>query len=1146
MKMTFWLGYCLWCALAGHFASAIDVWTPVSVNRALPLSVTRGRQVDLRPAIAFTDEANAGCSVQFHARNHCGRVEPSRFSCIGYRGPILYQHFGCLSTRELATFLVSSPTAIAANVSTFSLEIIIEAAQPPTSEITAKQIERDPSSSLPLHDEGTYNYRVVFPTALIGRCHYEVVTNWPHLSLPSAGSLIGDSNQPIPCGLSPDGGFTYVLYDNSSIVAEDYLLIKVHSNADKYHPNQYVILPILFELAENSSAVDMFPMQHLVVRQGANTPIPSSLLTFPGFSHSLQLNDSQYIYHYTLPVLRAGAFRSTLSSSVNVLHTTFTNQELLDGDVAFYPRFYAPLLMIFQCNVSNAAGVVVATSEISVLVQRHDWEWPVQRTNRPIEVMERGYSFFDQTLFDFYLQSYVCLQHAAMMVVVPPQHGHMTYVNGSALENDKVLIGALKNGTVLLYNQTSSSSKLTDSIVWEISCPSGFILQVFTSILIAPLRDFPTELSGGLEITVYRSWATPLSPSVINAYDIDSPLDKVVVSLSPQEELVKISSRDVLKDNDYASTYLSPFVSAENLLNQNVTEEVSNFTLADLEAYSIWYVPPADISLTNQTLTFSIDDSTATVRVNLLDTNCNQSLFLSTLGEYPSLSNNLPLPLHTHMSTYITSSYLYSQALPYPPNKVVYIVSSPPTNGLLCLISGETCNTSISRFTQRDINSQRVLYKQVKVGTATAQAESIEEDWFDFELTLEGFHHQTTTLHRFHFKPIQTPPVRVAMDRTFYVNADGSKPIAPRHFRPFPRYLNSRNLTFHVFRRPRYGWLLLNGIRDPSDFTFQDLLSRSVAYEHDPAASEACSDRFSFSVGNSTHTVEGTMYVAIRRGKRNIHVQVTVGQHTLFPGQKKFVFGSEDINVSSSFCLDHVTFTLLSHPVMGVISLIDNKYNTIVQLEENSTFTANDIYSGFLHYTFTEQAPLENQTSDGFVLAAADPTSEWPPEGAGRREDGQTEGHFSVIVIPLPNFRHVLAINTTTSPGFLSWLPSYGRYGYVFSESDITIFNSTIEPHEVVMQIAEEPQFGSIWKENSMDNIFTVEDIYNGLVWYRSDVRLDGFSSDTFQMSIIVNLMEFTRIVKKEEFSVEWATVQLQNSTLRVSESSRQVEIVVR
>lgn len=1107
----------------------------MSVNRR-DLSVIRGGEIDLRRAISFTDQATADCQVQFIASDHCGRVEPTRFSCRSYSGPILYQHFGCLSERELATFLVSSRTEIAANVSTFSVEILIEAAWPPTSEITVELMEEVQSGSPLLEDERTYNYRIVFPTALIGRCHYEVVTEWPHLSLPSSGTLIGVSHQPLPCGFMPTGGLTYIPSNNSSSATEDHLLIKVHSNGKYAAQNQFVILPMKFELEGNVSEIHVLPTQHLVVRQGANTPIPASLFT--SLTHSqLHLGDSQHIYRYTFPVLNAGSFQSILSSSTNVYHTSFTNQELLDGHIAFYPSFSAPSLMTFHYNVSNTVGVVVAVGEIAVFLHSHNWDWPVQRTNRPLEVMEGRSSFFDQTIFDFYLQTDFCMQHAAMTVLKAPEHGHMTFLNGSSLGNDRVLIGALKNGSVLVYNHTGGSEELTDSITWRVSCPGGFLLQVFTSVLIAPVHDLPTMVTGGRDITVHRSWATPLSPSAIIAYDSDTPLDEVVVTLDPSEQLVKID-RDKLRGHDI--TYLPPFIEANALLDQNATEEVTSFTLADLEANRIWYLPPDDASLNNESLTFSIDDSTATIRVNISDAGLHHSLFFSTPGEYPFLANNLPLPLHTHLGTYITSSYLYSHAIPYSSKKVIYIVRSPPTNGLLCLLSGEECRTSIARFTQRDINSQRLYYKQTEAAAGTSK-----EDAFDFELTVDGFRGYSVVAHRFHLKPVRTAPVSVAMDRIYFVNANGGKPIAPRHFRPFSRYLNSRDITFYIIRRPHSGYLKLNGTKHPNSFTFEDLLNRVLIYEHDPFATEACSDQFSFSVGNSTHSVEGTMHVAIRRGKDDIHVQVTVGQHTLFPGQRKFVFGSEDINVLSSFCGDQVTFSLNSVPSMGVLTLVDTKYNTVVQLEENSTFTANDIYSGFLHYTFIAQTPVTKQVSDVFQLAASDPTSDWPPPDSERQDDGRTTGHFNVTIVPVPNVEHNLVINIT-SPGFLSWLPRYGRYGYIFSEEDIVIYNSTIEPDQVVIQIDNSPKFGSIWRENSMRSIFTVEDVNNGLVRYQSDVRLNGISSDSFEMSIIVRLKAFTRLVAREEFSIDWATVQLQNRTLRVSESAGEVEVVVR
>jgi hypothetical protein len=1019
------------------------------------------------------------------------------------------------------------------------MEIIIEAARPPTSEITVELIEEAPSDSPLLKGEGTYNYRIVFPTALIGRCHYEVVTEWPHLSLPSSGTLIGVSHQPLPCGLMPTGGFTYVPNNSSSLATEDHLLIKVHSN-DKYtaHRNQFIILPVKFELEGNTSAVHVIPTQHLVVRQGANTPVPASLLAFP---NSLTHSQLQYFgdsHRYTFPVLNAGSFQSILSSSINVSHTTFTDQELHNGDVAFYPSFSAPMLMTYHYNVSTAAGVVVAIGEVSVFVQGHEWDWPVQRTNRPMEVVEGGTSFFDQTVLDFYLQTDSCLHHAMIRVIVPPEHGHMTFLNGSSLGNDGVLIGALKNGSVLVYNHTDGSEELTDSITWEVSCPGGSLFQVLTSVLVAPIHDLPTVLSGGWDITVHRNWATPLSPSAVIAYDIDSPLDEIIVSLGPSSEgLVKIDWKR-LRGRDVID--VPPFVEAKALLDQNATEEVTSFTLADLESYSVWYLPPDDTSVNDEILTFLINDSTATIRVNISDADLRHSLFFSTLRDYPSLVNNLPLPLHTHLGTYITSSYLYSNAIPYSSKKVTYIVRSPPTNGLLCLLSGEKCHKSITRFTQKDINSQKLFYKP----NESAAAGAMKEDEFEFELTMDGFQQHSAILHRFHLKPVQTVPVRVAMDRIFYVNANGGKPIAPRHFRPFSRYLNSRDITFHILGRPRYGYLKLNGAKHPDSFTFQNLLDRILTYKHDPSATEACSDQFSFSVGNSTHSVEGTMDIAIRRGRENIHFQVTVGQHTLYPGQRKFVFGSDDINVSSSFCLEQVTFSLYSPPSMGVLTLVDIKHNTVIQLEENSTFTANDIYSGFLHYTFTPQVPMVKQISDVFNLVASDPTSQWPPPDSDRIS-GRTTGHFNVTIIPLPNVEYNLIINIT-SPGFLSWLPRYGSYGYIFSEEDIIIYNSTIKPDQVDIQIDNSPEFGGIWKNNSMIHIFTVEDVNNGLIWYKRTVEVPGISSDSFQMRIIVNLKTFKSLAAMEEFSIDWATVQLQNGTLRVSESAREVEVIVR
>lgn len=1133
MEMKIWQVY-LWCTLVGHCVSVHNNWTPISVDRSL--SVARGGQVDLSAAITYhRDAVTTDCNVQFLSTGSCGQVRPSRFSCSDYFGPILYQHIGCPAEIELATFLASSPTDTSANVSIFSVEILIGPAHTLATEITLELLEGHEFYTT-LEDQKAYNYRIVFPAELIGRCHYEVVSDWQHMLLPSSGVVMGASNQPLPCGFTDSSGLIYIPSNSSSPLEEDHLLIKLHSY-DHHMEDCFIFLAMNLGSVDGNNTggeIQELPTKFLVVRQGANTPIPPSLLTFHDYLYSFQLNDSQLLYFYAFPVLEAGSFRSSLGSSVNVTHTVFTSRDLLKGSVAFYPNFSAAVQTVFHYSISNVAGVEVAIGEVNVTVQRHNWNWPVQRTNAPLQVMKGGSSIFDQRTLDFYLQTDLCTHHAAMSLLVLPVHGHLTFLNGSDVGGTGLLISALKNGTVMIYTHSSGSKEFTDSIVWEISCPNAPVLQVYTSILIAPSSDSPTVLLRGWDIMIHQGWATLLSPSIIDTYDQDSSEDEISVTTDQLSGgLLKFDWKKLKCDHFHC---FLPYVEAEKLLSQNVAQDVSNISFSDLESYKIWYVPPANSSTDQLWLKFSVGDYTASIGVDIINSDLNQTLYLTTQYEYPSVALNLPLPLHTLTSTYITSSYLYSQAPPHHPDRVVYVVRSPPRNGLLCLLSGEKCQTSTNRFTQRDINSQRVFYKPGGTG-------KVDKDSFVFELTIDDFRQHTAILHQFHFKPVPTV-VEVSMDRTFFVNAGESKAIALRHFRPFSQFLSSRDIVFHVTRHPHYGHLELDGEPNPGNFSFSDLKQRELVYWHHLSARNSCSDQFSFYVGNSTHSLDGTMRVAIKRGRESVNVHVNVGHHTLYSGQRKFVFGSDDINVSSSFCLDFVTFTLRTLPSLGVLSLVDIEHSTVIQLEENSTFSANDIYSGFVHYTFTNKGPMRSQISDVFVLSADDPTSSWPPPRP-RQDNDETNGHFRVTIIPSQDIEHELVINIT-SPGFLTWLPDYEHYGYIFSDNDILIYNSTIEPHQVVIQLDREPEFGSIWKQNSMDNIFTVEDINNELIWYRSDVRLNGFSSDSFLMSIVVTLMDFSMLVDRKEFVINWATVQLQNSSLVVSENEGQVEVVVR
>ena len=1133
MEMRVWLIY-LWCTLVGHWSttdgvSALHNWTPVSVDRSL--SVTRGGQVDLGAAITFRDDiVTSGCSVQYVATSDtCGRVQPTRFSCSELSRPILYQHSGCLSEREFVTFLISSRTETSANVSTFSVEIIIEPVQSPTAGITLELLHSDTL----LGDGQPHNlYRIKFPSELIGKCHYEVVVNWQPLSLPISGTLDGVTNQPLPCGFMDNtSGLMYVPNNSSTPPDEDYLLIKVHSH-DKSVRNQFVVLHMRIGQSENSShgTVRVLPTRSLVVRQGANTLIPLSLLTFQNSSHSLHLGDSQLLYRYTFPIFDAGSFQSILSSSVNMSHTTFTNRDLLEGNVAFYTSFLAPEQTTFHYTISNVAGSVVAIGNVDVFVERHQWDWPVQRTNRPLEVLEGGSNGFDQTTLDFYLQpTNLCMQQASMTAIILPKHGHLTFPNGSDVGSTSVLISTLRNDSTLLYNHTTSGGgSFSDSIVWEISCQGGPVFEVFTSVLIAPVSDLPAVLLRGWDITVHRGWSMPISPSSLLVVDFDSPPNDVIVTVEAGLVTLDLKALDI----DYP-----PYVKADRLQSKTITHKVTTFSMSDLENYNVWYVPPANTSVINEVLTFTVGESTATVKVDIVDLDLNQTLYLTTHEEYPSVPHNIALPLHTTDSTYITSAYLYSKAAPYPSEKLVYMVTSPPGRGLLCLLSGEKCQTSISRFTQRDINSQHVYYMPDK-------ADTLKEDLFEFELTMDGFHQLSPALHRFEVKPVKSE-VSVNMTRIFFVKAGRSKTITAKRFRPFTQYLQTRNVVFQVTRSPHYGRLELKGELNPTNFTFQDVWERSLVYKHCLSAMKVYSDQFSFSVGNSTHSLDSTMRIAIRHGDENVHVQVDVQQHTLFADHKRFVFSREDINVTSSFGLDFVTFTLNSLPVYGVLNLYNNKLNTIIQLKVNSTFTARDIYNGFLHYVFTNTALVMDQMNDTFNLTAEDPESKWPLPEPRRPE---TTGHFPISIRPTEDVIYELIISVT-SPGILTWLPDHQQYGYQLSQKDIVVLTSnfTIEPDQVVIQLdVPLPNFGSIWKNDYIDNIFTIEDVHSGRVRYQSSVIPNDLYSDRFHMDIYINLMNFLGHRNNITFGITWATVSLQNSSLTVRENDGRVEVVVR
>lgn len=1101
--------------------------------------VARGSRVDLRPALTFNlnliAALGADCRVTSIAvanGSSCGKMVPSIFDCSTYSGPILYQHFGCFSTKELATFMVSalpasnssrpvsrSPSIQAVHISTHTVEVIVGPPRPLLAALRVELLHTGPES-------GVINLTVVFPRAMVGQCYYEVLCIWPMLSLPIAGTLEGAVNQILPSGYVQNSSLTYQPHNWTTDSYTDYILVKIYHH--KLMSNSYAILPFSVGLGDSEDAVPQLSRDTLVViHQVVNTPV--------NFTHTLpDMGSPSLLLRYTFPVLDGGYFRSIHSSAINVSSSTFTNLELLAGQVAFYPA-YSPdySFTSYSYNITNVAGILIARGEVGVLANNLG-DGPSQRKNLPLPVMEGGMAAINQSTIDFYLFG-ECALRTTVQVSRPPVHGELVYSNGSSVGTDKIRFWQIRNTSLLRYRH-SGAEELGDVIYWKVECRFRPSLRVFMSVLVAAVDDALPTLRIRSHLMAYRDWALPISPSSLQATDADSAHRDIHFHVhSMGGTLLKASRRTRDFENTSVLFPLIAFNSLVPIIGRDFND-VLNFSLWDLEQQAIWYIPSAlhEDNWLELTVGDSANGDGPVIHTLFIDVSPlapNHTLVISTATQYPYVLQNRPLPLSNEGHMFLTPYFLYSRAPPSPPKDMRYVVQAPPQGGLLCL-SHSHCSESVRTFTQQDINYHRLVYRpDNSIGHLTP-------DHFTFIATVQGVSHIHPLTHTFNWTIITQTTLLI--DKQFWIRSETERVIPPKLFRPFSSLLGSTDLSFHVRQQPQYGNLMVrNGTQlfsvKPPYFTWQDVLNRWLWYVHfqhrDPPF---CSDQVLFDAVSPRGNITGRFPILLRRGETEL--LVATNPHVL-QGVTQFTFSSKDLNVSSSFCPEFVTFNVTRQPLLGTLRLRDHAHNTQQELLEGSTFTAKDVLTEALSYSFSGEVEQNSNITDEFALSASDPSFQWPPEE-------EEEGHFTIVITPSP--QAVLEVNFSTHHWPVTWLPSHRSYGYALSSHNIQLLNTSLQPREVLVQVEKELRSGRLEKQGVIISFFTAADLQEGnVVYLKNSHRLETFR-ENIKLGVYAYLPVFSRKAGHNQFMVEWAIVSLEQRTVTVSEHQGTLQLSIR
>lgn len=1136
------------------------------IETVAPQSVRRGEQVSLQKAFVIDhSRAAVNCTVHYVYKKglSCGQVTPSVFDC-GYGGPLTFQHYGCLVDHELVNFQLSfrfedhissfngtgmkSDTNSPVSIEMFMLELIVTDTSPSLSKIELIRTVNPDPYGIPEgvkggNDTETSNLglRLVFPTGLTGKCHYEVLNKFPKLSLPQFGDLSGQTDHLLPCGYvhSPLSYFPRI-----NVNVRDFVLLRLYRrNENEMVTESFVVVPIVTAIngstrgtgGQRKSAFETVetPTKDFSVQQIIFAPVNPNLFNLSStvFSNTLGYPPMKFIIDVHQHV---GTFQTVQSSTENIWHTEFTGKDLLERRVVFYPKDNAvtntPVLFYYS-TYFDAAGMLVTRGQISVTIQKHIIrDWPAQRTNKPFALLEGGTAIIDHKSFDMYLIG-KCVLQASMRLVIPPRYGYLVYLNGTTIEEKKpkFLVGAVINGTVIQYKHSQKES-FYDKMVWEVSCLDGPLLNISLTALIALIDDTPpTAAKRTYDVTLYQKEHFSLSDSMFQIKDMDSPVEETLFTVSGNLTGVLVKSENPLKNDR-----LFPFVQ----VSSDSIETITQFYLLELRLRLVWYIPPTGGDNNTDIIEFTLVDSNGnradklySLRISKSPLKLQETLFISTDESYPSVQRQQStMTIFDIYSVYITPLYIYTHVPSVTAADVMYTVTSPIESGHLCILSVKDCNSSISEFTQQDINRQRIFYspfQEFKEETIVLIPTLYKIPSYiprKLSLTIELAHNQIPVAKK---------------EKMFWVNYGTERRIPARFFRKHPRAAK-----FKVTKRTEYGHMSYrNGSSyDLEYFDLDDLIKAKVWYTYDRTLPYVCSDYFNFDVVLSNTMYSSSFQILIRQSsKSKLNVNITSRQ---LLGQNRFVIGSNDFDITSSFCPEFVNFYLIEPPKFGVLSLTDVKNNLVIELNAFSTFTAKDINSGLLHYSLRHTGPITSNMTDNIFLNASDPVSQWPNQ---HRRYYTSPGLYILRIERYPNISHILQIHISSSVA-VTWLEDLGRYGYLLKQSDIRIFNSTIPPSKVFIAAENYEPYGTL-KLNS--STFNIEQVNSGKVRYDlNTISPEGPYKTTFNFTIYIisksNFSLLRKLPEKHYFTFSWAVIEFDKRRIVVSEEDRRVIITIR
>nr|XP_061790288.1 FRAS1-related extracellular matrix protein 1-like [Nerophis lumbriciformis] len=687
---------------------------------------------------------------------------------------------------------------------------------------------------------------------------------------------------------------------------------------------------------------------------------------------------------------------------------------------------------------------------------------------------------------------------------VQPTPGYEKSNAGIPIERFKLT--ELTSGFInYVQSEHEGAEPTEDRLLISVSDGLHHSASVPVHVVIRPVNDEKPKLRLA-NFTVKEGGTRELTPSLLDASDLDAPSDELTFTLTGAPEhggLKAGGSRD-----------------GEPLVG------VSSFTLRQLrDGLRLWYEHD-DSESPEDRLTLRLTDgvhslsATAAVRVLPVD------------DHPPRLLKNAGVEAEPGSRRTISAVVLQAEDADTPPCSLFYLLDAAPRLGKLHL-KGDASETELAaghNFTQDDVDENRLSYAAFANATGLSDTGGVKgHDSFRFSLS--DLRHQSPA-HVFQIN-INVPykgdvslwigPLCVAAGRRAVLNTDFLR-AADGGGRP-------DRLVFTVTAAPRHG--LLHDVARPgvplATFTQMDVAAQRVCYTHDNGHGHG-SDSFSLSVSNGDHRQTGTVHVTVEAVDRvpptletNAGVRVARGGVAAITSRHLRL---SDAHASAA----ELIFALTRPPRYGRLLLRG------VPLGTAAAFSQADVDGGGLAYRHeTGGRPLND--SFGFL----------PGDGHNRGylRFGRLRVEADVFCIHVEHVDQTPPVLTVLGQPSEVVRLSDGRYGVYITSKQLRAVDDDAPADRLQFSILTPPAFGHL--ENVRTGAYVRGRFTQRDVESRSLVFVVPVDTDVTEDRFLFRLSDPAgNAADPQTLAVSWSRIELSADCFRICETAGTLAVPIR